>query len=381
MYIWIKNSLIRTIQENRFHLIGWFVFIAYEVAAVGLLTGKFATLGDYTVHYVLNILLFYVHAYLILPHAFRKKNQIIWIFPLMIVLEILLYVFTSYAVEFLGINYFGLTTQGTTTLNFAYLIRALWRFIYIGGFSTAYYFLITLHKEQRRTEELEKLKLKNIIEKQNIEQELIKAQNAFLRAQINPHFLFNTLNFIYNKARKTAPVAAETIITLSEMMRFAVQADQHQDAVLLGDEIEQVEKLVYLHQLRQNHQLQVQINYTEEVKYIKLIPLVLLTVVENVFKHGNLLLPAHQAAIRLYINNNQLFIETDNLVYNKPSSPSLHSGLKNIRQRLHHAYGARAKLTSFEDDRKHFRLRLTVSLDALEYPALVNNSQGEMLIR
>lgn len=354
--------------KYRLHLLLWMMFILYETVVIGLITGVFGNIYAYTSHYILIFLLFYIHADFFLPHALRNNLTAIWKLPAILILEIVAFIFLSYFTDELLIRYHFLFVKHYK-LTYQNSLQSLYRGLYFIGFSTGYYFIITYNIERRKTAELEKQRLNDIIYRQNAEQELIRAQNAFLKAQINPHFLFNNLHFIYHHIANSSPVAAEAIITLVEMMRFAIDADKMGDYILLADEIEQVDHLIYLNQIRKNHELDIRFDYDREVLNIYLIPLVLLTLVENIFKHGNLSESGHEASIKIFTANGDLCLTTDNLSSAQVSQDSRHTGLFNTEQRLRFAYGDDFTFRYTLEETNHFKVFLSIPLQQLKSPA------------
>lgn len=363
----MKIILNKWLKKHRLHFVLWLLFILYESVVIGLITGVFGKPLTYVIHYTIILLLFYIHANYSLPLALKNARAAVWKLPLIIGIEIVAFILISNFMDKLLVDshvvklkYFSLTYKNSLTY--------LYRGIYFMGFSTGYYFIRRYNKEKIKTNELERQRLNDIIYRQKTEQELTKAQNAFLKAQINPHFLFNTLDFIYHNIVSLSPTAADTVITLAEMMRYAIDSDKMGDFIPLGDEIDQVENLLYLNQIRKNHGLSFQIQYEEDVRQIHLIPLVLLTMVENIFKHGNLTEHGHNALVHIYLKDGALFIDTDNLIDNKKKAAGNHMGLSNIQHRLKYAYGDEITFNYHVDENNHFKVQLGISLSQLKAP-------------
>lgn len=260
-------------------------------------------------------------------------------------------------------KYADLSVFTPAVFNKASLGNGLVRTIYFLLFSTGYYYLTNYIKERKVTQQAEKDRLLMIIENQNIQAELIRSQHAHLKAQINPHFLFNTLSFIYTNTRKSAPEAAEAIMSLSEMMRYALQEDDDETFTLVKLEIEQVENLIKLHQIRAEHQLNIVLKYDSEVEDVKIIPLVLLTLVENIFKHGDLSKEHAPALISLCTDGNTLIIETENLISTNNTKPSHYIGLDNTKKRLSMVYGTKAMLDFDIERGNYFSVCLRIALN------------------
>lgn len=376
----MTNKIFSLYRQYKIHIICWSCFIAYEILLVGTLAGNFGSFLDNAAHYVVNIGLFYFHATVVLPFVVRQKRKYFWLLPFLVFAEVATYIGVIYSVEYLLTNYFQVELVRPLSFTYHYTLRSIWRAIFFLGFGTGYYFLRTTLQERKRAENAEKQHLLQQIEKQDLQHELIRAQNAFLKAQINPHFLFNTLNFVYNSVRKTSVQAAETILSLSQMMRYALESGEDDQEISLLAEVEQVENLIHLHQVRHDYQLQVQLTYDQQLAGIRLIPLVLLTLVENVFKHGNLLQPGSPATIDLSCQNNRLIIRTANLkLHDQQSGHRI--GLDNIQRRLLQFYHERASFRTYNDEKGYFYAELKVILPALVNAATYYSQAEEVLTK
>lgn len=298
--------------------------------------------------------MFYVHTHLILEMGLRHKRHIWWKLPILLALELLAYLIIYIGFDYLITEILKYSRPRKIGMNMQYVLGPVYRAIYFMFFSTGYYFLLKFLSEKKKTEELERQRLNNMIQ-------IAKSENAFLKAQIQPHLLFNTLDFIYQNARDQSPIAAETILSLSEMMRYSVDSNKDKDYISLEEEINQVENLINLHQLRKNHQLQIRFWYDDEIKKIEIIPLILITLVENIFKHGNLLSHSNPAEIKLYLENNKLIIETSNKIVEAKEKAGLNSGIKNITRRLAYAYGERSTFENYITDDNYFKVKVTIS--------------------
>ncbi|MGY0039287.1 histidine kinase [Pedobacter sp. NJ-S-72] len=180
-------------------------------------------------------------------------------------------------------------------------------------------------------------------------------QNALLRAQINPHFLINTLSFLYNETRKLAPKAAERILSLSDIMQYALSKEASSEFVRLESEIKLIENVILLHQSRQTYKMQLKMSYNTEALTVVFIPLILMSLTENILKHGQLDNPQKPAQIIITYDNSVLYIKTSNPeVIENPISGIMRAGLRNIRSRLSMAYGEAASFDYHLDSQNYF---------------------------
>ena len=121
--------------------------------------------------------------------------------------------------------------------------------------------------------------------KQELEREKLTSELRFLKAQINPHFLFNTLNNLYYLAFTNSPNTTEVIDKLSQMMRYMLYESNH-PKVPLNKEIDYMKSYISLEQLRLNNDVPINFKITGNTEGVQIVPLILITFLENAFKHG-----------------------------------------------------------------------------------------------
>src|SRR5690606_20075832 len=129
--------------------------------------------------------------------------------------EFVLYTFLCYVIPVICSRYFSLDLRGELKLGQAFIIACVMRFFYFIVFSTGYYYFLSYKKAQEEKLALQKQYYEAEMENQRLHNLALQMENSWLRSQINPHFLNNTLNVIYNNCRKVAPVAAEGTLVLS----------------------------------------------------------------------------------------------------------------------------------------------------------------------
>lgn len=188
--------------------------------------------------------------------------------------------------------------------------------------------------------------------RQEVINEKLSAELRFLKAQINPHFLFNTLNNLYYLAYTQSPNTTEVIAKLSQMMRYMIYDSNHQK-VPLNKEIEYMQNYISLENLRLNDQIPIQFDIEGSPEQVLITPLILITFLENAFKHGvgnnN---PHAWVNISLKIGRNSCIYTVENSKLPTPPLPGEKSGigLQNVRRRLELSYPAQYEL--IEEDRK-----------------------------
>jgi two-component system LytT family sensor kinase len=358
-------SLFSWICRYRIHLIAWLCFITNEVLAARFVAGRFGPLANYLVHYSINISFFYLNAHYLLPLAFKSRYAIYLRIPLVLFSGLVLYLGANYLADQV-LSYFTTHVFAGKYLRVTqyFLFTSMWRGIYFLGFSTGYYFISAYLRSKLATERAERQILEQLVrEKQSILQ-LARAKNAYLQAQINPHFLFNSFNFIYSRSRKSDPDTAQAIILLTRIMRYSLESNHGSSEIRIIEEIAQVKNLIEFWQLRQGYTLPLTFECTEAAAEVSFIPLVLLTLTENMLIHGDL--SAKQpASFKIVLRKQILEISTENATYLNQKSSGLNSGLGNVKERLNYAYGDRATIAYGQSAEKHlFKLKIKLDLVA-----------------
>jgi len=166
------------------------------------------------------------------------------------------------------------------------------------------------------------------------QQETLTTELKALKAQVNPHFLYNTLNYFYIRSQEVDPELADSIIKLSEIMRYSMREDFN--TAPLSEEIDYMKQFISLHQLR--YPMYMNFTVTGDVESKNILPFLLIGLVENAFKHGNMTDPSYPFIVDIKAEDDRIDFFTTNLKNKKQRFESNKIGLNNTRQRLEHAY-------------------------------------------
>ena len=169
---------------------------------------------------------------------------------------------------------------------------------------------------------------------------------ALLRSQINPHFLFNTLNNIYSLVYKKSDEAPEAVMMLSSIMRYMLY-DANTDQVLLEKEVEYLKSFAELQKLRLKAKDFVEINIHGDISDKTIAPMLLIAFVENAFKHGSRNVKSPGIIIHLDICDRELKFSIQNFCRKGEHAVKDHVGgigLSNIRRRLELLYPGKHEL-------------------------------------
>lgn len=197
-------------------------------------------------------------------------------------------------------------------------------------------------------------------QKRQLELEKTNANFNFLKAQINPHFLHNTLNFLYAKALPLSADLSEGILTLSDIMRYALSDTNLKDGkALLKDEIDHVRNVIKIQQLRFGNKLNVKFDVEGVINGATIVPFVLITLVENAFKHGDLQCMDEPITIQLRVEEGTLYFYCRNRKKKGPKELSTGIGLDNIKKRLDLTYKNHYTF-NVKDENDHYTTELTI---------------------
>lgn len=199
--------------------------------------------------------------------------------------------------------------------------------------------------------------------KQQLKDEKAKnteAELAWLKNQINPHFLFNTLNNISSLTQIDADAAQDAIAQLSDLLRYAMY-ETNKNTVPLGGEVEFMRNYIELMKLRCNEQTSVNYQLSTDSEQVEVAPLLFVSLIENAFKHGVSSGRPSAIGIKLEQHQGQLTFICDNTNYPKNDKDRSGSGIgiENTRRRLELMYADRYEWEqTLEDNIYHVMIKL-----------------------
>ena len=200
----------------------------------------------------------------------------------------------------------------------------------VGGIAAAIKLMKYWHIKEQRNLQLQK--------------EAISSQLQLLKAQVHPHFLFNTLNNIYSGTQVTSPAAASMIMGLSQLLRYMLY-ECNQPLVPLSRELAMLKQYILLEQSRYGNSLDVNIDLPAAETGLSIAPLLLLPFVENCFKHGTShMLEQPWISLRITLEDNWLKMKLVNGKMETDPLPASGIGLANVQKRLDLLYAGRHEL-------------------------------------
>jgi hypothetical protein len=340
-----------------FHVLGWILLyiLPYLISFEGVTT-MFAHHGDYIhlLSFVLLLLFSYANYYLFIPRFYLRRSYIIYV----LLLAACFWLVISLPMKVMGppgkppgmqhapsngmqheMPHDGMRPERREPMPFLfgrnYNMLLFFVSIFVG---------INLHSRR----------LLHQIEKEKLNAELL-----FLKAQINPHFLFNTLNSIYALAINKDDRTPGAIVQLSELMRY-IMKEANDDVVALDKEIQYIDNYVALQRSRLGDT--VNLDYQQHGNAVgkKIAPLILITFIENAFKHGvnpdknsviEIDLNIMNDEVKLYVFNNKVNVKNEEQGI----------GMKNSKERLEALYPSKHALI-IDDATETYKVELSITL-------------------
>lgn len=351
------------IRRHVYFWVAWWLFQAflYSFIAINRATDYYLRLPvsmlESLIYLSVHIFLAYTLIYFVIPRFLMKQRY--WLAGLLITLSFMVAAAMSAMLSIFVINpmrdwlmgdqYVG-PPRTTWITFFLSLMAGLRGGITIGGMAAAIKLMKTLYLKEQRNLQLQK--------------ENVQAQLQLLKAQVHPHFLFNTLNNIYSHTQNTAPVAARMVSGLSAILRFILYESSY-GKVPLSKELELLQNYINLENIRYSNKLDLHIDLPENTGNLKIEPLLLLPLVENCFKHGasqmleqpwiSLHITLHDAEMNMKLINGKASEAASN---HQPSG----IGIQNVRKRLELLYPGKHYF-SITDDEDVFIVNLKLELE------------------
>lgn len=274
----IFNDLLSTYYNRKnlkpfFHLVFWMVYFGLNVLRWGHYFGDYwYSFKSNLVEFPIHIFLVYFNFYVLMPKLIPKRIGL-YIICLMGAVLAMSFVRVAITYELVTTEIFRESTieqDGLYNLN--YMVAVFIGELYLVGMIMAIKLTIDWVQSEKKSKELEQ---------RNIETEL-----SMLRSQMQPHFFFNTLNNLYSLTLDKSDQAPETVLKLSELMSYVVYKGKNSQVELIN-EIEHLQNYLNLERLRYDDRLVVDFDIEGDIGGQKIPPLILVTFLENAFKHGS----------------------------------------------------------------------------------------------
>jgi len=322
------------------HVLFWAVFYVYQVVRVSFLFPPnqlwnsviLILVTSLVLGIFYNMVVTYSVAYYLVPKFFDKKKYAQFAMGILILLVIVF----CYHILFNSIikpfpNAVGTTKQHPYIFLRGNIIRILGNPPLICALFLSLKTVKRWHLKQ--------------VENETLTREKANAELQLLKAQIHPHFLFNTLNNIYSFTLTKSPLAAELVQKLSDMLNYMI-TDCDQILVPLEKEIQLLKDYIGLEKVRYGDRLDIQMHINGDYENCMIVPLLMIPFVENCFKHGASMMRGKQwMHLIININDNNLDFNLSNSKPLQPKSSNKNGiGLLNVQKRLGLLYPERYQL-------------------------------------
>lgn len=298
--------------------------------------------------YLITLIYFYVSYFVLIPKFFFKKKYFAFI-----IFNLLCLITLSYLPTFLLMPEFHLGIhEMPPPPHFKRPIHPLLR--HLEHNSLRFFLALGLSLLLRITRRLKET-----------EAEKTKAELSFLKAQINPHFLFNTLNSIYSLALEKSDQTGDSVVKLSNMMRFVIH-ESSGETVPLQREIEYLSDYVDLQKMRLGNTAKIHFTIEQSLPPVEIAPLILITFVENAFKYGINSEADSEIFIAISCENNCLHLFVKNtknpFAWESKKEVENHVGLDNTENRLKLIYPGKHQL-QITESATEYEVNLKIELE------------------
>lgn len=303
---------------------------------------------------------YFVNRVFTVPSLFRDRKHIVWAVLVVVAMITVTYMLSKYKMEY-PIHRFphpermgNVPHRPMSAAKFRLHQQAVWfLFVIVTTFSCAMGLLRELYRQRAKQQELETAK--------------DKAELSLYKAQIDPHFLFNTLNTLYSMVVTQSPKTEDAFMQFIDITRY-IYNNANQDSVTIDSEAQYLQQYIDLQRNRINEMTTVNYNYNNDnsLPGATIPPMILITFVENALKYGVSASEPSTININLEVKDCILTLATSNPVRIKPSdnvTPGI--GIENCRKRLDLTYSNNYSLDISDKD-NHFNVLLKISLNPIK---------------
>lgn len=288
----------------------------------------------YVLYPSINISLFYLNYLVFIPHFFNKKRYSLYIISL--VLAVVAYGLFKYMIGLLFFKQDVLTHMTGHEMGF-------WIYFWMTVFSSLMYIFLSVALkfgvDWFTNERIQR----------DLENQRLSAELSFLKSQINPHFLFNSLNSIYSLAYQRSETTPEAILKLSEIMRYMLY-ECNDNKVDLSKELQYLQNYIDLQKIRFGKKSYIDFKVNGKVDSQQIVPLLLIAFIENAFKHGIANDPLSPISLLIDVDAEHLHFYIRNKKHNNNRDTMGGIGLSNVRRRLDLLYPRKYNLEIIEDE-------------------------------
>ncbi len=344
------------------HTCAWVLYGSFLYIA-NFLTNPHIRVVSIALFLIPHCLTFYVSLYFL---GLYTKIGIRWsvasFFIGFVVLSLIGYCFIYLFLPVFGVKLFA------TNSNRDFLKGAILGYIQYFSYAVLYFYADRSVKKERELRGMREERLKTELETTKLKEQELRTQKdkllleyAFMRSQVNPHFLHNTLNVLYSQALEYSEDLAGNISKLARMMRYSMESVEYEsDKVPVQRELDNLELLIQINNIRFEDSKLINFELKGEVEGQMLPPLSMITVVENAFKYGDLKDPGFPLTIRVELEPRKVYFYCQNKKRKNQFVPSSNNiGMTNLSKRLDVAFKGKYKMDA-RDEEDTYTFELTI---------------------
>lgn len=350
--------LINTNKLNRvplkYHILFWSIYFIFNTFRWGSYFNDYAySLQTNLIGFPIHMTLCYLNILILMPYLVYRKKYLLYVISFLLAIFLMVLVKFNLTYTLISHNVWPEGPQYMDKFSLNYCIDMMLGELYVTTFVTAIKITFDFLNEQQRVSDLEKSRL---------ETELL-----FLKSQISPHFFFNTLNNIYSLAVEKSNKTPRVVTKLAELMRYMLYETRHKRQTL-ENEIMCLQNYLDLERIRNDDRLEIDMSISGEIHDKEIAPVILLTFIENAFKHG---VNKNSGKVKISI----MFKIKDDFLYFSVSNPlpeisehienldnSSGIGIENVKKRLELSYNKNHYKLSFKNKKNKFVARLKIKV-------------------
>jgi len=348
----LRKFILNKIGQLLLHALFWVAVLFFYVAFFGFDSADFNYILSFSLFLMpITIATTYVFIYKLIPEYLITKRY--FLFGLYGLYALIVSTYLIVLSVFLGLVYlsnFQYSDMAPVSRSLLFVAIS----VYLVVIVVSAFKLLKLNL--KHSEETKKLENKILETQLKLKEQELK----YLKMQIHPHFLFNTLNTMYGFALKKADETPEMILKLSNLLDYLLYKID-KPFVLLKDDIDHIKDYIELEKMRFNDTLKIDFTTNTVSEDLKIAPMLLLPFVENSFKHG--ILKSGELKVKIYLHCEEKIIHFNiENTSSKTEIPSKGIGLINIKKRLDLLYRDNYKL-KIENEDKIFKVDLRLNLN------------------
>jgi len=335
------------LKKYRYHILFWILAYVIEIALNDHNPLNSQTLISELVNILFFMFIVYLNINYLFPHFLKEKGILPHVISLIVTSALVspIKTLTLYLINF---GNPGMQSMFIENQKIIFLTT-----FFVGISTTVYCVMDDWIRVQR--------------EKKKLQSETMQTELKFLRSQINPHFLFNTLNSLYAHTLRKSDEAPNIVLRMSEMMRYMLY-ESNEKTVFLTQEINYLENYLELERLRLSDNMKITFEINGDAGKLKIAPLIFIPFVENAFKHGpNSSLQDGFIDIKIEIDATNLHLKVTNNKGHRTKKDiegkrSGGIGLNNVKRRLELLYPNRYNL-NISDTNNEYGIELNIELN------------------